>query len=362
MEQVSLLLDPERRALITDFFEPRAEAVDRGDASIQEGIAFLQERLLNNGDADVRGDGPGPNANLAHVAQVIATVAWSDMSSAFSLWCQRMVLEYLSRAPADSVLRTEVMPQLLRTTLLGSTALAAAVAHYISQAPLPVVGRREQDEIVLNGRIHWASNLFQPDFVLVTAVASADGHRPMIVAVPGNAEGICVDPYPKLLALQATRSSSLTLTDVRISPEWIVTEDFDGFITSIRPPFLLLQSSFCWGLAHRALTQARSGLRGVAEVFRGDLEALETELARLAERICASLHSRGQAVPIQDVVRLRLDCARLVTAAVALEAKVVGGRGYVTSSPTARRLREAAFVPIQSPTEGQLRWELSRYA
>ena len=25
----------------------------------------------------------------------------------------------------------------------------------------------------------------------------------------------------------------------------------------------------------------------------------------------------------------------------------------------ARRLREAAFLPVQAPTEGQLRWELS---
>jgi alkylation response protein AidB-like acyl-CoA dehydrogenase len=64
-------------------------------------------------------------------------------------------------------------------------------------------------------------------------------------------------------------------------------------------------------------------------------------------------------VPIRDIVALRLDCARLASEAVALEAKVVGGRSYLASSGTARRLREAAFLPVQAPTEGQLRWELS---
>ena len=75
-----------------------------------------------------------------------------------------------------------------------------------------------------------------------------------------------------------------------------------------------------------------------------------------------NLDTRGAGTPERELVRLRLDCARLATATTALEAKVVGGRGYVTTSPTARRLREAAFLPIQAPTEGQLRWELSHSA
>ena len=39
----------------------------------------------------------------------------------------------------------------------------------------------------------------------------------------------------------------------------------------------------------------------------------------------------------------------------------MGGAGYVAKSPTARRLREASFLPVQSPTEGHLRYELSKY-
>jgi alkylation response protein AidB-like acyl-CoA dehydrogenase len=65
-------------------------------------------------------------------------------------------------------------------------------------------------------------------------------------------------------------------------------------------------------------------------------------------------------LPVPEALQIRLDCARLATAAVALEAKKMGGRGYVVTTPTARRLREAAFLPIQAPTEGQLRWEMAR--
>ena len=33
----------------------------------------------------------------------------------------------------------------------------------------------------------------------------------------------------------------------------------------------------------------------------------------------------------------------------------------MAESPMARRLREATFLPVQSPTEGHLRYELSKY-
>jgi alkylation response protein AidB-like acyl-CoA dehydrogenase len=75
-----------------------------------------------------------------------------------------------------------------------------------------------------------------------------------------------------------------------------------------------------------------------------------------------NLETRGAGTPERELVRLRLDYARLATATIGLEAKVVGGRGYVTTSPTARRLREATFLPIQAPTEGQLWWELAHSA
>ena len=44
-----------------------------------------------------------------------------------------------------------------------------------------------------------------------------------------------------------------------------------------------------------------------------------------------------------------------------LSCRLLEAAGYVASSPTARRLREASFLPVQSPTEGHLRFELSKY-
>jgi alkylation response protein AidB-like acyl-CoA dehydrogenase len=356
----ALELDRETRHRVAGFLETRAAAVDCGQVGVREGIAFLQQEL-----AGCATEEDGPNGDLVRVAETISTAASADMSTAFSLWCQRMVLEYLSQAPAGSTLREEVLPAVAGTRLFGSTALAAAMAHHVGGAPLTVTWRRDGGEIVLDGRVAWASNLSAEGFVMVTAAAHVEDGREILVAIPGDAPGFEVAPYPQLMALQATCSSSATLRGVRLGPERVVSEAFTAFITRVRPPFLVLQSSFAWGLARRALAEAEALLRdtrGPNEVLLPDLDALQETAARLAGALRGVAATRGRDLPIREVVRLRLEAAQLATAAVALEAKAAGGRGYVVGCGTARRLREAAFLPIQAPTEGQLRWELSRSA
>lgn len=355
MSLPSLLLPPDLRAQALAYFEPRAVAVDRGELPTRDGIAFACRCLLAEaGNAD------HPNADLTRVVEVIATVAWSDMSCAFALWCQRMALEYLALAPPGSFLREELLPRVARVEWLGSTGLAGAMAHYVAGVPLRVSAVRRGGTVTLSGRLSWASNLFPPAFVLVTA-AQADG-EPIIVAIPGDVPGLHIEPYPPLMALQATGSSSVCFEEVMLGPEWVLTQDFRAFIARVRPPFLLAQSAFAWGLAARALAESEPQLQGVNAVLRPEFEALSAEAARLAAWIREAARSRGQEATPRDLVQARLDCARLATQAVALEAKATGGRGYVATTSTARRLREAAFLPIQSPTEGQLRWELSQYA
>ena len=61
-----------------------------------------------------------------------------------------------------------------------------------------------------------------------------------------------------------------------------------------------------------------------------------------------------------ELVRVRLEAALLTGRATRLEQKIVGGRGYALASDTSRRAREAAFLPVQSPTETHLRHLLAR--
>jgi alkylation response protein AidB-like acyl-CoA dehydrogenase len=162
-----------------------------------------------------------------------------------------------------------------------------------------------------------------------------------------------------LLALNATGSSSVRLTEVEVPADAVLSTDLAGFVATIRPTFLLLQTAFCTGLTRRSLAEATHRVTGLNAELAGELTEQQAELAALRERMTRFARSSREAT-IGDLLRLRLAASHAAIAATRLEATVRGGAGYLAASGTSRRLREAAFLPIQSPTEGQLRWELSQ--
>ncbi|HWP62308.1 MAG TPA: acyl-CoA dehydrogenase family protein [Candidatus Binatia bacterium] len=352
---------------IDAFFGPRASDVDAGRASVRDGIVELAR--LGAFEAD-----------LADAVAIVARVARHDLASAFSAWAHRSVVEYLEAAAegvaagegiaageawaaADPTVVGRWLDELRTGRRLGATAMAAGTAHVLAGTPLPVSATRVDGHLELRGRVPWASNLLPP-FLVVTAVARGDGAAgAIVVALPSEVANVRVDPYPDLLALNATGSSSLRLDGVPVTEERVLAADLGPFVGRILAPFLLVQSAFCLGLAERALEEAETALGPLGAPLRPDLDGtrrdhdeLTRQLAALARR--ASIEST--AIPRRELLEHRLEAARVAGEAVRLELAAVGGRAYVRGHPTERRLREAAFLPIQSPTEVLLRWLLSR--
>lgn len=338
---------------LDEFFASRAADVDAGRVSIRDGIAFLAEHGLGE-------------AGLERSIAIVARVARADLASAFSAWAHRMAIEYLAPSPPGSPLR-DLLPGLRAGLILGATALATGTARYLAGTPLPIRFREVDGELRLDGRVPWASNLLPP-FVAVTAAADAEeDRRAIVVAFTDHTRGATVAPYPELLALGATGSSSVLFDDARVPAGFVVSDDLAAFVERVLAPFLLLQSAFCAGLADRALEEAFANLGPLGDALRPELDRVRTGTERAERRLRELTRLTGgthgpASIPVQDLLRLRLRWALLAREAVGLELASAGGRGYLRSSPTARRVREAAFLPIQAPTEVQLRWLLSHSA
>ena len=84
----------------------------------------------------------------------------------------------------------------------------------------------------------------------------------------------------------------------------------------------------------------------------GDHASVRTRLYEFAGHV--------EEAPIGELIRLRLDASHVAVASTRREATLRGGAGYAIGHPTNRRFCETAFLPIQSPSEGQLRWELAQ--
>ena len=137
-----------------------------------------------------------------------------------------------------------------------------------------------------------------------------------------------------------------------------------AFLTAVRPTFLLLQSAMCLGMARASVAQSQLGLTGVNCVFTADVGGVAGEITVAERTLTAMAASIGDAnePTSKELLWLRLTVAELASASTALELRTAGGQGYASRAAVSRRYREAAFIPVQSPSEAQLRWELGRCA
>lgn len=339
---------PAALAAATAFVRDRAAGLDRGETDIRVDIAEL-------GRLGLLGIGLG-ESEIGGIVTVVEEVAGESLAVAFSLWAQRMTIEYVARAPEP--VRAAHLDELVSGRRVGVTAMAAALKHLAGLGELPLLGARASAGHRIGGPIAWASNVF-PEALIVFPFRDETG-RGHVACTGADSPGVAVSPCPELLALGATSSTSLRFAEVEIADEQLIATDLGGFCSQIRPTFLLLQSAFCVGIARRALAESAELLHGIGEQFRDDFDAL----ASTRDDVRARLHSHAAAPADAGgaaLLGVRLDAARLAVEATRLEFALRGGAGYATSGATNRRFREAAFLPIQSPSEGQLRWELSQY-
>ncbi|OBG91751.1 acyl-CoA dehydrogenase [Mycobacterium sp. E3251] len=332
-----------------------AGALDRGEHPSRRSFTAL-------GAAGLLGLGAPANADgrLPEMAEAIRLISGECMSTGFSLWAHRMAVEYLLTAATPY--GTAAAQSLYAGTTLGVTGMASAFKEAAGCGSLELTATPVEGGYQVSGPIRWASNLY-PDSTMVTAVRTDAGER-LIVALPLNTPGVVLGDHFDLLAMGSTASSYLNLTGAYVPAEQVLSRDFDDFLQAVRPPFLVLQSAMCLGLTATTVSQAKIGLGGVNSVFSAQVEHVAEKLAS-AEATLAELATAvgGDESPTKrELLSLRLAAAQLSSAGADLEIRTAGGKGYASRTSASRRYREAAFIPVQSPSEGQLRWELAACA
>lgn len=354
--QAWLLPEPVRLE-IADWFTQRAVPVDRCQEPAQQGLEMLAERgVLAKGVPETLG---GNGGDLLEMVEVIATVAGSCMTSAFVLWCHRMFLEYVS-ASSNPYLAEQILPQMLHVRRFGATGLANAMKHFAALEEIRVTAERTPEGYVLSGSLPWVSNLVEDRFVVAVAARSAQDM--LLVAVPGDVAGLQCGPRYPLFGLEGTASAALSLDSIHLDAKWVIAHDGEAFLKKIRPIFLLLQSGLAWGLAETSLKNALARLSGPRSVLASQTRQLNAQLHDLVREVreLSQTYAAGDLSILYGALKVRKELAELAVQAVWLELEAAGGAGYLSASGTTRRLREAAFLPVQSPSLVQLRTELSQ--
>jgi alkylation response protein AidB-like acyl-CoA dehydrogenase len=328
-----------------------AMSLDQGERDTRANLELLAR-------SGILGLGAPRNHNraLPTMAAVIAELAGHCLSTAFSVWAHRMTIEYLTEAATPWSLRASA--NLIGGEALGVTGMASAFKDAAGCGTLDLAATPAGQGYRLTGTLRWASNLYS-DSIMVTAAQTDTGEK-LVVALPLATSGVTIGNHFDLLALGSTASSFLKLDEVYVGHDQILSHDIESFLNRVRPTFLVLQSAMCVGLGRRCLDEVEPSLTGVNSAFAVEFDSLSAELTGIESQVTGFAAAVGAPITPtkRDLLTLRLAAADVVSAAAALEIRTAGGKGYARRTDASRRFREAAFIPVQSPSEAQLRWEL----
>jgi len=309
----------------------------------------------------------GSGGTLHDAIDGIADVAGHSFAAAFVLWGQRVFIEYLLQSP-NRALRDRLLPTLLTGQLAGATGLSNVMKYLAALEPLQVraadaPGANGQRAWRVTGALPWITNLRQQGFVAAAAADREAGGPPLIFALASGAPGITRGDDLDLIALRGSNTASLRMDNAPLGEDALLTDDAPTWLAQLRPAFLGLQCGMVLGLTRRSLAAALEGGAGSRAIIGGDAARLTERMDAIAAALNSGLADGAFIDRPARLFELRIALTDVLHEANALELQAGGGLGYLRGrSSVARRQREAAFVPIVTPSIVQIKHELAAQA
>lgn len=296
------------------------------------------------------------DSQFEDAVDAIAEVAQYSLTAAFVLWSQRSFIEYLLHTSCTA-LRERYLPSLLSGQIAGSTGLSNAL-KYLSGMETLHVRSTAQDEHTwrLQGSLPWLTNLRPQNYVVAVPIATPD-QQAAIAVIAASDRRQTRSPDIALVALQASNTAALTIDGLVIDPRTqLLDHDAAAFIARVRPKFLALQCSMSLGLIQRCLHQVLHHPAPAPVLLRA-AQAAQERLNTLRQALLDGVASEHFLSHPKALFTLRIALAELVGEASALESANEGGVSFIAGArpQTQRRLREAQFIPIVTPTVAQLK-------
>uniref|UniRef100_A0A2G7SZT6 Acyl-CoA dehydrogenase n=1 Tax=Chryseobacterium sp. B5 TaxID=2050562 RepID=A0A2G7SZT6_9FLAO len=349
---------------LRQWLDAHADSLDEGPAHAHEVLPRLAQHGLFGLGVPVAEGGQG--GSLGDALEAIAGVAGHSLTAGFVFWAQRAFVEYLLQSP-NAALRQRWLPGLLQGTQAGATGLSNAMKYLggiealqVEATPVGAVGRRRP--CTARGACPGATNLVPPGrFVVAVAVSRSDGAKPFVAALPGDAAGLQRSADLDLIALRGSHTAALSIEGLQIGPADVIHADANHFLPRVRPAFMGLQLGLCIGLARASLAAASARAGAGRDVLGGPLQQQRHALELATATLHAGLSDGRFLDRPQALFRLRLELNDIVQQSLQLELHASGGRAYHRDQPLgfARRWREAAFIPIVTPSVTQLQGALA---
>lgn len=354
--------------LIARELAPRVTAIDL-EAEYPED--FLRQVGHLGGFAGVvseanGGSGKGLTDTIARMAQIGEVC----LSTAFTHWCQTACARYIQLSD-NTAAQQEWLPALASGHQLGGTGLSNTFKSCCEIERFLLTARREGEGYVINGTLPWVSNLGE-DHIFVTGCPVEGEAGLLFFIVHCQQPGFRLVEGAHFTALEGTRTLACQFREVHIAPSRVLAQPAQSasYLQRIQPGMILAQLGMGVGLIRDCLRLIEQSGKTHAHVnafesdqadeLRAALAGAEAEVFRLAALLDAGPAPAELPGLLTEVLKIRLAGGELSLRAANAAMLHQGARGYLRGATAQRRLREAYFVAIVTPSLKHLRREIAR--
>jgi alkylation response protein AidB-like acyl-CoA dehydrogenase len=310
--------------------------------------------------AGARADGA---TDLPAAIRAMAAVSHECLSTGFAVWCQDTCAWYLQLGnPAARELWLE---SLASGTVLGGTGMSNTMKAFAGIEDLRLSGERVDGGYVVNGSLPWVSNLGEDHVFGSLFTLSGDTSRTVMALVDCQSPGFSLRQSAHFVALEGTRTYACIFENVFIPDAHVIDEDGAGFLKRARAGLVMLQFGMGAGNIQGCIDVCRNvePLLGHVNQFLDDRpDELQEELDDIVDAVLTLAETPHEASPdfFREILELRLAAGELALRASQSAMLHTGAKGYLSSAPAQRKLRESYFVAIVTPATKHLRKELAR--
>jgi alkylation response protein AidB-like acyl-CoA dehydrogenase len=309
---------------------------------------------------------PDGETDLGAAIQAMATVSHECMSTGFTVWCQDTCGWYLETG-ANDALKDLWLPKIATGEVLAGTGMSNTMKAFANIEPLRLRGKRVDGGYVVNGALPWVSNLGD-DHVFGTLFAiDGDQSRSVMALVDCASEGFELRLSAHFTALEGTRTFACIFEDVFIPDEMIIDHDGGAFLKRARAGMILLQFGMGVGNIQSCIDICRDSdtlLSHVNSYLDDRPDEIQEELDDAVEAALALAEDPYETSDeyFREILQLRLAAGELAIKASQSAMLHTGAKGYLSTAPAQRKLRESYFVAIVTPATKHLRKELDAAA
>jgi alkylation response protein AidB-like acyl-CoA dehydrogenase len=337
-------------------------------ATIDRDGIYPGTQLRNLGDAGTYGLHLAAHSKLGRSSlmdaiEAMAVVSATCMSSGFCVWCQDSAGWYLEQTE-NTALRARLQPGIAAGAVMAGTGLSNAMKALSGTEDFRLRGKRVAGGYIVSGILPWVSNLGEGHWFGTMFENADDAGRRAMAMVQVGQDGVSIRQNAHFIALEGTGTYAVLFRRAFIADDQMLADPLGAMVARIRPGFIMLQTGMGLGVIDAAvdlmreanLTQAHCNthLRLSANQAEDQVSAIRARLAKLAATPLETTPDYTRAV-----LQVRVDVSELCLEATQSAMLHWGACGYIHGSPVDRRVREAWFVAIITPSIRQLRREIA---